>query len=98
VRRAPLPLPLPPPLPAYDVVLCFVMPHSNPHVVWSADGQFLYCTSQDLTVVAWDVATGKVIGKLAGHTNTLVLGVPLPSLLNACVVEFSSSLPLLVAA
>ncbi len=44
---------------------------SNPRVAWSLDGAYLYATSQDHTVVVWDVTTGKTLHKLSGHNNTI---------------------------
>lgn len=46
--------------------------YSTPRTCFSHNGRTLYSTSQDNTVVAWDLATQKVIHRLDGHCKLIV--------------------------
>lgn len=46
--------------------------YSTAKAVFSRLGDFVYCTSQDNTVVAWNVTTQKVAAQIAGHKKTVV--------------------------
>eukprot|EP00455_Lapot_gusevi_P055900 TRINITY_DN9165_c0_g1_i6.p1 TRINITY_DN9165_c0_g1~~TRINITY_DN9165_c0_g1_i6.p1 ORF type:complete len:414 (+),score=93.43 TRINITY_DN9165_c0_g1_i6:80-1321(+) len=42
--------------------------YSNPRSVWALDERYVYSTSQDRSIVAWEVATQRVVHKLVSHT------------------------------
>mmetsp|Transcript_465 Transcript_465/g.877 ORF Transcript_465/g.877 Transcript_465/m.877 type:complete len:129 (+) Transcript_465:73-459(+) len=44
---------------------------SNPRSVWGEEDRFVYSTSQDQTVVGWDVYNDKMLPVLKGHTRTV---------------------------
>lgn len=45
--------------------------YSNPKHCWHPTGLYIYSTSQNYTIVVWEVATMKVVAELKGHTNTV---------------------------
>jgi len=44
---------------------------STPRATWSPDGRNLYCTSQDHSVLVWDVSNQAVLNRLKGHTKNV---------------------------
>jgi len=44
---------------------------STPRASWSPDGRHLYCTSQDHTVLVWDVSNQAMLNRLKGHTKNV---------------------------
>lgn len=44
---------------------------SNPRSVWSSTDKYVYSTSQDQTIVGWDVCNDKLLCPLVGHTRTV---------------------------
>lgn len=42
---------------------------SQPRCVWSRDGGYIYATSDDFRIWVFEVATGKAIAQLAGHSG-----------------------------
>lgn len=45
--------------------------YSNPKHSWHPSGLYIYSTSQNYSIVVWEVATQKVITELKGHTSTI---------------------------
>jgi COMPASS component SWD3 len=41
---------------------------SNPRHCWSADERYVYATSQDNSIVCWEVATQRKVAQLMGHS------------------------------
>jgi COMPASS component SWD3 len=44
---------------------------SQPRCCWSSDGAYIYATSDDFKIWVYEVSSGKVVEKLAGHTGVV---------------------------
>jgi len=44
---------------------------SSPRVSWGQTSRYVYATSQDNTIIAWDVKDQKIVSTLTGHSQTI---------------------------
>lgn len=46
-------------------------PFGNPRHCWHPSGHYIYSTTQENTIVVWEVAKRKQVAVLSGHTATI---------------------------